>query len=230
MQLSIPIEPSQIEAAKRLHGRLQQWRLVDEALAVLSEQLPGFTTAEALLKVTVINALYGTNVYAIVPMARHVAHVLEKLGPASLGAELVEVLASIPRDGDKKYPFFRSFASKFAHFFIDAERFPIMDSYSMRMVKMHLGKGNYAPDGDHPYLAFFVNHGNLKAEIDFKGSNRDLDRYLWLSGEYLAWQKNHEAAINAELRVAFEKPSPEVAADLDALVAPVLSKVIRGSL
>jgi hypothetical protein len=230
MHASIPIHSSQVEAAKRLHGRLQQWKLTDESLILLSEQLPGFTPREALIKATVINALYGTNVKAIVPVARHVSGVLQKLNPSSLGPELVEILASLPEESGKKYPRFRSFASKFAHFFIDAERFPIMDSYSVRMVKMHLGKGNYAPDGDRPYLAFFFNFKALKTDTEYGGSNRDLDRYLWLTGEYFAWQKDHKATINVELRAVFEKPDPETSADLDALIAPALSKAYRGEL
>lgn len=230
MRPSIPIEASQIEAAKRLHGRLQQWKLTDEALALLSKQLPGFAPCEALIKITVINALYGTNVKAILPVARHVSRVLEKPESLSRGPELVEILASIPQDGEKTYPRFRSFASKFACFFIDAERFPIMDSYSVRMVRFHLGKGNYAPDEDHPYLAFAVYYEGLKESTGHKTSNRDLDHYLWLSGEYLAWRKGPKAAINIELRATFENPTAETSADLDALIPSILDNAFRGEM
>ncbi len=230
MPASIPIQPGQLEAAKRLHSSLQQWKLKDEALAWVSLQLPGFAPREALIKATVINALYGTNVIAIVPVALHVSEVLEKHSLASPGPELVETLACLPEEAGKKYPHFHSFASKFAHFFIDAERFPIMDSYSVRMVRLHLGKGNYASNKDHPYLAFFANFENLRTNIDHQFSNRDLDHYLWVSGEYLLWQKDHEVAVNAELRDVFENPDPEVSADLDALMPSILSKAFRGEL
>jgi hypothetical protein len=229
MPMAVLLETSQIEAAKRLHGRLQQWKLTDDALALLSGQFPGFTPREALIKATVINALYGTNVKAIVPVARHVSSVLVKPDSLSRGPELVEILASIPQEAGKKYPLFRSFASKFAHFFIDTERFPIMDSYSVRMVKLHLGKANYVNDEDHPYLAFVVNYEDLKANIGHKGSNRDLDRYLWLSGEFIAWKKDHDSAINVELRSVFEKPDAETAAELEALIPSILSKSFAGA-
>jgi len=36
-----------------------------------------------------------------------------------------------------------SFVSKFAHFFIDPERFPIMDSYPVSLLKVHLGANTF---------------------------------------------------------------------------------------
>jgi hypothetical protein len=218
MSLAVSLATSQIEAAKRLYDRLPQWKLTDEALALLSEQLPGFAPREALIKAAAINALYSTNVKAVVPVARHVSQVLQKPDSLSRGPELVETLASVPPEGTKMYPRFRSFASKFASFFIDAERFPIMDTYSIRMVKLHIGKRNYADDEGLAYLAFVENYENLKSSIGYKGSNRDLDRYFWLSGEYLEWKKNNDAEINSELRSIFEKPDPETSADLNLLV------------
>ena len=230
MPSAVPLLTNQIDAAVRLHGRLQQWELTDESLALLSEQLPGFTPREALIKATVINALYGTNVKAIVPVARHLSRVLEKPDSWKREPWLVEKLAVIPPNGERKYPRYFSFASKFAHFFIDAECFPIKDSYSDRMVKLHLGKGNFAPDGDHPYLAFYVNYEELKAKIEHKGSNRDLDRYLWLCGEYLAWKKDGDAEINMELRSVFENPDQETAVDLQILMPASLLKALSGGL
>lgn len=118
--LSVPLTMAQVETAKRLHGKLLQWQVTDHALHALAENLPGFAVEATLLKVAAINQLYGTNVYAVVRMAQHVTEVLQATSRME-DADLVEQLACLD---DRKH---RSFASKFAHFFIDMERFPIFD-------------------------------------------------------------------------------------------------------
>jgi len=57
----------------------------------------------------------------------------------------------------------------------------------------------------------------VKRLSGFTGSDRQLDRYLWLAGEYAAWKKKQGVAINAEFAVLFAHPSGEVAALLDVL-------------
>ena len=77
-----------------------------------------------LLKASVLNQLYATNVFAIFDMAGHICEVIGAYqGPA--GPPLVEKIA-LMRFGDKERRFV-SFASKYAHFFIDPSTFPIVD-------------------------------------------------------------------------------------------------------
>ena len=54
-----------------------------------------------------------------------------------------------------------SFASKFAHFFIDMERFPIYDFFSLKMVAYHLGRQELTRNTAHPYQAFIENINRL---------------------------------------------------------------------
>lgn len=49
----------------------------------------------------------------------------------------------------------------------------------------------------------------MKRLSGFTGSSRQLDRYLWLAGEYAAWKKKPAAAINAEVAALFNKPPAE---------------------
>ncbi len=86
----------QIAAAGALHPTLAQWRATDSALSRLREGMPGFRPEESLLKVAAVNALYGTNVFALVRAARHVQAVLGSADIANAGPELVESLANIP--------------------------------------------------------------------------------------------------------------------------------------
>ena len=110
-----------------------------------------------------------------------------------------------------------SFASKFAHFFIDAERFPVMDSFAVAMLKFHLGTQGYRTDDGRPYFTFLKNLSTLR-ERDGLGNvaNRSLDHYLWLAGEYRAFDGG--SAINSELAALWNKCKLAEDPDLKALV------------
>jgi hypothetical protein len=217
MDLAAPLPLKKIDAANHLHERLEQWQLADQALWLLACHCPEFDLAACLLKVVTVNELYGTNVYATTRMAKHVAAILAATDLATAGPELVEQLAALPATKTQKQERRHySFASKFAHFFLGEERFPIMDSYAIKMLKRHLGQRGYSDDKDHRYTAFVRNFHVLKRLSGFTGTNRKLDRYLWLAGEYIAW-KQKRAAINAEVAALFDKPSADVAALLDVM-------------
>src|SRR5262245_27133930 len=103
MGLVIPLMQSQIDAACRLHRRLNQWWLADAALNRLGETLPRFDRESCLIKAVVINALYGTQVLAIVRMAQHVEAVLEETDIRTANIELVERLASLPTASNNRH-------------------------------------------------------------------------------------------------------------------------------
>lgn len=216
MALAISIEQAQIASAQRLHQRLGQWQLIETALASLAKQFPGFAQNETLLKATAVNALYSTNVLAIHHVVMHLVVVLQQANLSSSGPELVENLA-VPPPIEGKIHRHHSFASKFAHFFICAERFPIKDSYVVEMMKFHLGRKHAYTDAQSPYLAFYGNHSLLKEELGFAVSNRELDHYLWLAGLFLAFRKNPKAEINQEVRTLFESSDSSIVSDLATL-------------
>ncbi|GHO80505.1 hypothetical protein KSD_82760 [Ktedonobacter sp. SOSP1-85] len=120
--LAVPLLESQIEAANRLHQHLQQWQVADKALSALQLRFPGFDMEATLLKVVVVNQLYGTNILAVTRMAEHVTTIMLSAG----GRNAFDLVEQIALFSGKKH---LSFASKFAHFFIDMERFPIYDSF-----------------------------------------------------------------------------------------------------
>ena len=89
------------------------WRNTDAALFQLAKTSPGFDGPSCLLKSVAVNALYGTQVWAIVRRAEHVETVLRTTDTATAGRDLVPRLAKM--DGDKRVRL--SFAAKFCHFF-----------------------------------------------------------------------------------------------------------------
>jgi len=209
----VPIRQEQIEAAARLAAGLTILAGAEGAFALLRRRCPDFSVEACLLKCAAIDDLYSTRVYAIARMAQHLAEVMRD--PPQEPAALVTAIASLPPSRHF------SFASKIAHFFVDAERFPILDSYCEQMVKLHLGRGGWKPESNR-YEAFVVNLDRLRVLSGIRASYRELDRYLWLAGQYRAWRaKGDDARINTELRALFERPPSQAGQrDLDILVPP----------
>ncbi len=218
MEFAVPLTSRQIDAAGRLYRHLNQWKMSDAALKLLAERCPGFSEEECLLKVAAINALYATKLYAQVRMAEHVSKTLRETNLNRQATELVERLASLPPAADqKKSRRFVSFASKFSHFFINADRYPILDRYAVEMVSYHLGKANCVKNETAPYLAFIENIRRLRELAGFTCSIAELDRYLWLAGVYRRWDPHDDDTINTAARDLFQDKSPNVVADLHAL-------------
>jgi hypothetical protein len=158
-----------------------------------------------LIKVTAINALYSTNIYAVARMAEHVESLMRARGSLPPDLDLVEQIATAH---GLPYRFY-SFASKFAHFFFDGEQFPIYDSYAVRMVTYHVGKADCLNDKDHLYGSYVANFTRLKESIEFSATTRECDRYLFLAGQYRArdglppWKKPY-AGISSEILRLFK--------------------------
>lgn len=212
-KLAIPLAHGQVKAALQLHQMCKGWKTTDETLDSLALAFPGFDLKSTLIKATAVNALYGTQVYALMKVAEHLCNILRnRTGPAT--PALVEKLAKVTfARGSKQTTWtFRSFASKFAHFFIDSNQFPIYDSYAVKMLPYHLnGKGR---DG-LSYEQFAEELWALKDALGFPVTTRELDRYLWLAGQLRAWRgllpwARPYTGVNSELRRLFDSPAREV--------------------
>ncbi len=220
--LAVPLKQSQVKAAGQLYNHLPRWAATDRALNALAEQFPDCGPESALLKVAALNQLYRTNVYAVARMAEHVGRVMAAQNDGTLEADLVERLATLPTaTDDEKGRVFLSFASKFVHFYVDRERFPIYDSYAVKMLTYHLGRKGQVIDNAQPYRAFLINLAALRERLDFPCGNRELDRYLWLAGLCRAWVHSPKAQINTEVAALLNKGTPETAAILAALLPSV---------
>lgn len=162
-----------------------------------------FSPAATLAKVAAVNALYYTNVFALVRVAEHFAGVLGRSDLGTAGAELVDAMADVPKGGTEKRKSRRlSLAAKFAHFFIDEDRFPIYDRYAVRMVAKHAGASVASLDGR--YLAFTAAFNALADGAGIVTQRRRLDRYLWIQGQFEEWKK-HGKASSGDLAAAFER-------------------------
>ena len=210
MELARPLTIEMVRTANEIHEQLDDWQATDRALIMMRDRLPGFSFEEILLKANAVNTLYATNVYAILKAAKHVHYLMTNKSPEEVNIDLVEKMAKVPGTATKKSKSdrnFVSFASKFAHFFID-EKFPIKDSYAESTIRYHLGCDNWEKHPGQPYHEFVVNLQKLKDSCFFTGSVREFDHYLWLSGQFKEWQKNQaKAEINQETKSFFENES-----------------------
>src|SRR5689334_17936730 len=102
MTLAVSLSNWQIQSASNLHSHLKQWRATDAALAALGQRFPDFRLEAVLLKVSAINQLYGTNLYAVVRMAEHIVGIMQERDYTEAGAELVERLATLPKGPEQK--------------------------------------------------------------------------------------------------------------------------------
>jgi hypothetical protein len=203
MPSPVPLAPHLIRTACDLHATLVPWHRSDEALLAIKTGVQGFSPAATLAKVAAVNALYYTNVFALVRVAEHFADVLARSDPETAGPVLVDALADVPKGGAEKRKSRRlSLAAKFAHFFIDEDRFPIYDRYAVRMVAKHAGASMASLDGK--YVAFTAAFNALAAGAGVVTQRRRLDRYLWIQGQYEEWTR-HGKASSGDLEAAFKR-------------------------
>lgn len=220
-KMAVPLEREQVEAALELYQKCKRWQATDEALDSLACSFPDFDFKSILLKAAAVNALYGTQVYAITEVAEHLYSVLRNTA-ISVTPALVEELAKVKfircsKDIKRE---FRSFASKFAHFFINPDEFPIYDSYAVRMLTYHL---NGKSKESLLYEEFVNSFLMLKSSLNFPVTTRELDRYLWLSGQLRAWRglppwRKPYNKINSELEPLFESSEKEVQKLIEAVL------------
>jgi len=194
MELAVPLSEQQVAAAYRLHSMLDEWKAADRVLLYLAQTLPGNTDVDqVLLKAAALNQLYQTRVFALHAMASHTAAVFSAQPSYEDECSLVERLAHLEATGQEH----ESFAAKYCHFFVDAQRFPLYDKHARYTVRMHLGAGKQT------YRNFHRDLTELRANLAFDPSVRELDHYLWLRGQWQAYGAGKR--LGAEVRGLFER-------------------------
>jgi hypothetical protein len=222
----VALSREQINAATDLLGRAPGFVATISAMELVRKGAPGFELDACLAKTAAVNTLFATGLLAVTRMAVHLSDVMLREDLDRTSPSLVDCLSALPPTAKKpKQWHLTSFASKFAHFFICPDHFPILDSYAETMVLKHLGKGvSYKPG--KRYGQFFERITLLRQQNGLNDvsevSNRVLDGYLWIAGQYAAWRKEPAGPINAELRELFEEKN-------DPMVVKLL-KTLRGSL
>jgi hypothetical protein len=189
------ITKEMIDATKDFYAQnLPGWQLADRTLEKIKHQFDGQISDEVCLaKAAAISILYGARVDHLPMVAQSICTKLK----SPIGDDLVERIASA---GKKKK--LRSFASKFCHFFIDADRYPIYDVATCLAIQHFLGN-KYDSRQKRCYATFCKNVSMLRKTFSITSSVRDLDRFLWVVGQW----KREWSKINRELSFAFMNDS-----------------------
>jgi len=207
------ISERQIVAAGELHDRLKGWKDADLALSRLSAAFRDNADRQSVLvKASALNGLYATSVKRIYQASDHiVAKMLEiknrEWSPADR-VETVHELARVPKATCRNgYELLTSFASKYAYFFINPmdvgiqAEFPIYDSYAANALLHLTGRRGDLGQHSHPY-ADFCGMIDEVAPIEF--SSRQIDRYLWLKGQHLAFRNGRGDRLSPDVRGLFQ--------------------------
>lgn len=199
MMLAIPLAETQVRAAGQLRSMLTGWKASEQTLDWLATEFPSNTEQQTvLLKARILNVLYFTNVFAIRAMSQHIVEVFSEEYETDDDCLLVETIAYLEASGRRH----KSFASKYCHFFVDKDRFPLFDNYVPRVVQMHLGKGNYRwKTTDPTYRNYYEDLKTLRDQISFSPTVREMDRYLWLRGQWKEFKKKRDRVpLGAEVK------------------------------
>lgn len=115
---------------------------------------------------------------------------------------VVDTIAALEPLQGVKSRHFRSFASKYAHIFIDPARYHILDDAAVRVLARHAGVTTAVAKGWN-YREFNKLAEELRS-VSGLGSNRSLDRYLWIAGMLLRDRKTRKSKLtNQELQGVF---------------------------
>lgn len=190
-----------LEAAQYLYERLPEWNQTDEAFRELRDAFPGFLLKEVFVKVAAVVGLYGIQRLSVPRMAVKLTGTLKEIGTREVTAALVEnEIAPLAVNGRQIR--YRSFASKFAHFFLQSHSgdcVPIYDQHSVRLVAMHSGRSEAVAGRD--YVTFAEAHATVRNRNGLTCTNKQLDQYLWMAGVLGKGKPDAAEPRNDELRL-----------------------------
>ncbi len=153
----------------------------DAAVRLVFNQWQSNTTAaEVLVKVVVLNRLYGTNIFAVQPVVQRILEL--KIDPRLEAGDpsLVDDLARI-RFNDKTRNCF-SFASKYCSWHAP-EQFPMYDSYVDARLWAYQNAFKFAKFARNEMYIFQRYREILDEFREFFGltafSRREIDKFLW---------------------------------------------------
>ncbi|MCE9594510.1 MAG: hypothetical protein K8S98_09975 [Planctomycetes bacterium] len=201
--------PSAIADALGLWNRSEELVRGERSLFALQGCFAGFDPSSTLLKLAALTSFDAGRARSLAPLFDHVQSVIERCDMENAGPEFVDALATTPPAPARSEIRELGFASRFAHYFVDSERFPILDGWSERALAGFVGDAT--PSGATRYGRFFAEHARLTAACSPVRSS-ELGRCLWLAGQHAAWSRNSRTPIHRAARELFASGAPELAA------------------
>lgn len=168
----------------------ERYLLADQAIINLFQKFPENKKLEdILLKISVINDLYSTNIFGTFILAKHILSLNIDDGIKNADPKIVNLIAvghGIPKpkgSGDRN---FYSFATKYCNWH-NKNEYPIYDSFVDKILIAYRNKDNFSTFNDNDLRDFthfkeiisdFKKHYNLT-----KHNLKETDKFLWIYGK-----------------------------------------------
>ncbi len=198
-----------ITASELLWERLEDFRRSDRALYALQGCFPSFDTESTLLKVLALSSVDGDKSSSGVSLANRIHILLSHADVSRCGPELVDALAATAIEFGKSSNGGVGFASRFAHFFVDGERFPILDAWSERALEWLIERPLQGAPGESRYARFARDFAWVAGALRLT-RRRELAHWLWIAGQYRAWTRNRRTPMHRSVRALFESGPQEL--------------------
>ena len=200
-----------IVAATEIRRSLREWDDADLGLEMLREHFPSNTRrSDVLVKASAVDKMYSTRAGNIYWVANAVVATMEDVGrPRGDGERLLasDVVDMVSQNKLQQHPGSRrcaSFASKYCHFFVEGWDFPIFDSFALAAVRDLTGRLTGLTRDRSEYRDFCERICRLRKRDHLDGVGvRDLDRFLWLWGQWIFQAKHTDPVINADVYEVF---------------------------
>jgi len=183
---NIPIET--IKSVKLIYKKLHKWNLARDTITNYFEKNKHKNSKEVILiKVSIIDSLYRTNLFDNVGVANHIYSIKsldEDLSNEKNSA--VEKIANWKKN-------ILSFATKYCHFH-NKEVYPLYDQYVVSALRNLIGWKD-----KRTYQNFLNGINQFKSKYNLESiSLEDIDTFLWLYGQKLKLKKGKKD-INKEV-------------------------------
>jgi hypothetical protein len=207
---TVLVTPSQLAAATVIHDEFMPgWAGTDRALTLLANCVPGLDADAITLKAAAVDRLYYTNLFWLDAAVDNITEVVANLPVEPV--EVIERIAPLSVKGKTKRCW--SFSSKFGHWFID-DSLPIYDQWAIRAIGYHFDKITWEPTA---YRDFAQHVYALKEASGLSCTTRELDRHLWLAGQYRSWSacfgdpdKRKKLGLSGAAQDAFRNENPDL--------------------
>jgi hypothetical protein len=184
-----PIYPTEllVEQYLRRFRSDERYFLADQAITELVERFPDNSRLEhVLLKVTAINELYGTNIYATFAMARHIHALGIDSALADHSTELVDRIAGVILAKRRRSMF--SFASKYCSWHAPLH-YPLYDSFVAKLLCSYRREYKFGTF-KNPELRSYDRYKAVVSQFRSffcleQFTFKELDKFLWLYGKEL---------------------------------------------
>jgi hypothetical protein len=176
-----------VERYLREFRNSDRYYLADQAITKLFRAFPTNSTLEdVLVKTTVLNALYSTNVYATFAMAQHIITIGVDSEIAVKSPQVVDKIATVTFAGKPRR--FFSFASKYCSWH-DQEHYLLYDYHVEKLLLAYSRKDRFMKVQTDDFKTYGRYKSVVESFREFYAltnySYKRLDKFLWLYGKVL---------------------------------------------